>query len=507
MGGRRDPLAKRVKRNAPCDVDQFYNPTLRDLRRIVNRVNVMVPYTYVTSGPQKLMVAEGLDRLISLYGPHTRIWSIKSAVVLAVMRGEKPCKPTNVEGDAPREDLTDGTAAPQGNETEEDRTPCKQDLGETADGPQEEITPSAGSGGEPEADISQVRGDGESAESTQPAEPSKAAGDDGGALDDAEHVPVESGDFGEGLKRREAQAPPESGVDQQGDPSDNRADAREEPAAQGRATLQEEDASPERAEDADRGEGDAGQERELPADSRDDGTWTGVPSQAPRPAYGGNYLPPDLPRKMSRENLRRAYAALRKFVQAETGGNESSPRLCGRKLVRELVSQRYSLARTRRLESQRKRVAVLVDVSGSCSASCGEAHYAARHLASLDPRVILVDHSNGVPVKVFADRKHHALKTQEDLAEFLMQADICATIALGDWDAALLYAQLIQFGRLVWLDSYCATRGEPQRTPIGRKTPQLNSFRADCLSLTDAEYWTRCNTVADFLTVLEKRRQ
>lgn len=151
-------------------------------------------------------------------------------------------------------------------------------------------------------------------------------------------------------------------------------------------------------------------------------------------------------------------------------GSES-PRLDGRRLVRELTGRSVRLSRARRREMEPSLMLVLVDVSGSCSGSAAPACASAIRLAARDGRIAVVSHSNGHPVAVAAQADmpprppghegeiHH----MPWWSELLARHTIAGTVAWGDSDAADVYQQLAAHAPLVWLDPYTARHGVRSR--------------------------------------------
>lgn len=144
----------------------------------------------------------------------------------------------------------------------------------------------------------------------------------------------------------------------------------------------------------------------------------------------------------------------------------TSPRISGRRLVRELASRRMALSRARRTEMEPARKIILCDVSGSCSATCAELLLAAEAIARHDDTVSVVVHSNGHVEDAIGWLGPHveALQRSAHTAEAwdraLSGAALAGVVAFGDQDACWLYAHLVARGaRLVWLDSYSACAG------------------------------------------------
>lgn len=152
----------------------------------------------------------------------------------------------------------------------------------------------------------------------------------------------------------------------------------------------------------------------------------------------------------------------------DNAGQEISPRLSGKRLVRELVSKRVNLARARREELQPGTKVLMCDVSGSCSAVCRETLAACAAVAKADPQVVVVVHSNGYPEQVvgqaaagIAVSKKYGDATGKAAfwTRLMEQCRVIGTINWGDWDAGEELKLLAERAPLVWLDSYCARDG------------------------------------------------
>lgn len=170
----------------------------------------------------------------------------------------------------------------------------------------------------------------------------------------------------------------------------------------------------------------------------------------------------------------------------------SSPRISGRKLVRELVGRSYRLSRCRREEVERPLIIAMADVSGSCSAAADETLAACLALCDHGRyRVLVVEHSNGWGWALAAtDRDDIARFTrlvgpknkpdrseQEELAAwsaFIAQTgQIAGVLALGDTDAEWLYGHVARGEDrrvpIAWLDSHCACDGVQPMTHAERQ--------------------------------------
>ena len=210
------------------------------------------------------------------------------------------------------------------------------------------------------------------------------------------------------------------------------------------------------------------------------GVTHGAPSRgAPRHAHGGVHAQIGAAQGADPRETRRALRALERLLRSvDVGvGTEPSPRVSGRRLVREIAGRSYRPSRWRREELEHGRVLVLPDVSGSCSVAAPSTVAAACALADQDPRVWVISHSNGVPIESYGQG---APPIPADLGvgwdygqatwwlELLARERIEAVIALGDTDAVTVYRalaeQLTEGGLLVWLDSYrCRVYGYTPR--------------------------------------------
>lgn len=198
----------------------------------------------------------------------------------------------------------------------------------------------------------------------------------------------------------------------------------------------------------------------------------------------------------------RALARIFAAVEMGTTG-EPTPRVSGRRLVRELVGRSYRPSRWRREEAEPKVRLVLVDCSGSCAGHADQTLAAAVALAHADPTLCAVAHSNGLVYEawgqpgpaaeigrlllagVHPERDAHghdfwapgprgpALEGGEYLGDadalaMRLAGRIGGAVAFGDGDGWWLYAALIAAGvRLVWLTPYGCRSAEVR---VGRWT-------------------------------------
>ena len=187
-------------------------------------------------------------------------------------------------------------------------------------------------------------------------------------------------------------------------------------------------------------------------------------------------------------------AALRQWITALDIGLTASPRLDGRRLVRERAVRRWALQRARRREDI-PLVVLLTDVSGSCSAVCNDTTAACLAVASVMPdRVAVVEHSNGylddrdTPHVLSWLDKHHRGR------------QIGGVVAWGDWDAAWVYEELVTRGAtLAWLDSWGARRYGPQPAPAQMRAA------AGLWARRVSVWWTGVQTASAAVKALSSR--
>lgn len=144
--------------------------------------------------------------------------------------------------------------------------------------------------------------------------------------------------------------------------------------------------------------------------------------------------------------------ALRRLVAREVGTyGEPSPRISGRRLVREMVGMSYRLSRAHRDEMDIGRVVIAPDLSGSCSACAPDTLAAAYAIQAAMPEVVqVIEHSNG---------QYHGAHGWQDLDTHPAIADgRCRCLVIyGDWDGGQVYRRIAERWpdcRIVWLDSY-----------------------------------------------------
>ena len=183
------------------------------------------------------------------------------------------------------------------------------------------------------------------------------------------------------------------------------------------------------------------------------------PVRTPLVNHGGTFgdsARADLLARSEGRAAREVRRAIERLVKAlDIGGIDESPRLDGCRLVRELRSRRYQIARAHRRELTQPLIVLLCDVSGSCSAVCNETLAACVAVEdSLDGDVVVLRHSNGMLCMPGTDYHVSTATISAWVAE--QTRPIGAVVAFGDWDAGDHYRALCEAGAdLVWLDSYC----------------------------------------------------
>lgn len=169
--------------------------------------------------------------------------------------------------------------------------------------------------------------------------------------------------------------------------------------------------------------------------------------------------------KKSQGEARKVESALRRLItKVDMGGMDESPRIDAKRLVRELVSKRYALARAVRREQDVPLIVLACDVSGSCSATSAETLVAAVAIANSMTNVVVVRHSNGHVIDAIGQVVDGSTQDGDmpKLSWFVqsLKRSIACVVAWGDWDAGDDLQALCEDGAdLFWLDSYCATHG------------------------------------------------
>ena len=144
-------------------------------------------------------------------------------------------------------------------------------------------------------------------------------------------------------------------------------------------------------------------------------------------------------------------------------GQEETPRLSGKKLIKEIVSKAVRMSRTRKEERGSGLKLLLVDISPSCEAIRDACYAAAVSIADADNDVVVVTHFNG-----YMDGEHGKIIGQrhreippilndgnlEPFEAFLSTGKLSGAIAFGDGDAAKLYGVIAKYAPLVWMTPF-----------------------------------------------------
>lgn len=168
--------------------------------------------------------------------------------------------------------------------------------------------------------------------------------------------------------------------------------------------------------------------------------------------------------------VKRLVNRLVKIVDKEVGNNGNrSPRLDGTKLVKEMITKRWSLPRASKEELEMKPCLIMVDISGSCSASRGGNLAAALEIQRMMPdKVQIVTHFNGYPNvavgKFLKDPSNMDLdldytsEEKSELVKYYTSNNWSLVINFGDADASEELEGMRQKGaRILVLDSACST--------------------------------------------------
>jgi len=163
------------------------------------------------------------------------------------------------------------------------------------------------------------------------------------------------------------------------------------------------------------------------------------------------------------KNLKNPYTdrlmnELEKLVKLEVGDTKESSRLDGKRLIKELVTKRYRLD-VYKTELSTKRVLIMVDVSGSCSASAsGSLECAMAVYEANKDKVAIVIHTNGTPYSWLGVKSPEEFETR---TAFYSQGDWALVINFGDNDAIDLLDDMHKGGaNILVLDSYMAGSGQ-----------------------------------------------
>lgn len=177
-------------------------------------------------------------------------------------------------------------------------------------------------------------------------------------------------------------------------------------------------------------------------------------------------------RPADRRDFSRVMAALRRWCilcDADVDADELSPRVDGRRLVRELVSRRVKLAAARRREFVLGQFVAVVDVSGSCAVACRPSLAAAQALcAEMPERVGLIVHSNGELIETHGRAKSWGLPDARVLdgletwaSTMAKQSKISGVLWLGDFHGFRVLEALAAVAPTLVVDDHACTQRGP----------------------------------------------
>lgn len=158
---------------------------------------------------------------------------------------------------------------------------------------------------------------------------------------------------------------------------------------------------------------------------------------------------------------------LAKVRQLSNAGNQQAPLVSGKRVVKELITRRYSLPKMRgkSITSKRKSL-IMVDVSGSCSSSSPSTNAAAKAVFEAAPDLVVVmyhmngcyiEHLGEMPAGMEYETKVTYYNEYPSFhAPLYWEANWGLVINFGDDDAEEQLAKLVEHGAtLLQLDSYC----------------------------------------------------
>lgn len=157
------------------------------------------------------------------------------------------------------------------------------------------------------------------------------------------------------------------------------------------------------------------------------------------------------------------------FRDNEVGiGVEQTPRISGKKLVKELIGKAIRLSRTKKEEKGTGLKLVLVDISPSCGEIRDACFAAGLAIAEQDPNVVVVAHFNGYMstrsshIIGYRQKEVPRIKYEGDLDKFeafLASGKVSGAVCFGDDDATTVYALLSRYCPTLWMspddEDYC----------------------------------------------------
>jgi hypothetical protein len=170
------------------------------------------------------------------------------------------------------------------------------------------------------------------------------------------------------------------------------------------------------------------------------------------------------------------------FRDNEIGiGVEQTPRISGKRLVKELITKALRLSRTRKEEKGTGLKLVFVDISPSCDAIRDACFAAGLAIADEDPNVVVIAHFNGYTAihggHIVGNRQKeipHIWDVQdlEKFKSFLSTGRVSGAVCFGDDDARMVYSLLSHYCPTLWLspddEEHCKERMQRQDRDNGR---------------------------------------
>jgi hypothetical protein len=230
-------------------------------------------------------------------------------------------------------------------------------------------------------------------------------------------------------------------------------------------------------------------------------------------AYGGQFasIRHAAPEPVLVRQLRQIFARL-----AQGGETEPSARWDSRRISLKTAGYLRSwTTHDRRLESGRPAILVLPDVSGSMGKFAAEVTALAAAVAELGvpgADVVIVVHSNGYPIEFKLNRgaaQEVRVGDEETLGWYerlIRRYEVKLALVAADWDGEWLYRWLASrpnIERLVWLDVYCSSYGEPRARrfpPAWLEGEPLEAWKPYAHKV---RYADRCSSAADCVAALE----
>jgi hypothetical protein len=229
-------------------------------------------------------------------------------------------------------------------------------------------------------------------------------------------------------------------------------------------------------------------------------------------AYGGQFasIRARTPDPALVRQLRQIFARL-----AQGGETEPSARWDSRRVALKTAGYLRSwTTHDRRLESGRPAILVLPDVSGSMGKFAVEVAALAAAVAELGvpgADVLIVVHSNGSPIELQLNRgaaQEVRVDDEETLGWYerlVRRYEVKLALVAADWDGEWLYRWLASrpnIERLVWLDVYCSSYGEPRTRRFPPKWLEGEAFEAWKPYAHKVRYADRCSSAADCVAAL-----